>query len=96
MGSLLGVKRVGSNFMRTHTHVVKDVVVSRCEWTGYRFTRQLRELELRSEGASSRVLQGAEEIVTPLVWQQCGIGTGRTPRQSVGRGILTAARARLC
>ena len=37
---------------------------------GYRFTNQLRELEQRSEGSSSRVLQGAEEVVTPLVWQQ--------------------------
>jgi len=37
---------------------------------GYRFTKQLRELEQRSEGSSSRTLQGAEEVVTPLVWQQ--------------------------
>ncbi len=36
---------------------------------GYRFTNQLRELEQRSEGSSSRVLQGAEEVVTPLMWQ---------------------------
>ncbi len=35
---------------------------------GYRFTNQLLELERVSEGPSSRVLQGAEEVVTPLKW----------------------------
>ena len=36
---------------------------------GYRFTEQLLELERVSEGPSSRVLPGAEEVVTPLKWQ---------------------------
>ncbi len=39
-------------------------------FAGYCFTNQLKELERRSEGLSSRVLQGAEAVVTPLVWQQ--------------------------
>ncbi len=36
---------------------------------GYRFTNQLVQLEKVSEGPDSRVLQGAEEVVTPLKWQ---------------------------
>jgi len=36
---------------------------------GYRFTNQLVQLEKVSEGPDSRVLQGAEDVVTPLKWQ---------------------------
>ncbi len=39
-------------------------------FAGYCFAGQLLELEQRSEGSNSRVLPGAEEVVTPLVWQQ--------------------------
>ena len=37
---------------------------------GYRFTGQLLELERVSEGPDSRVLSGAEEVVTPLKWKK--------------------------
>ncbi len=37
---------------------------------GYRFTGQLLELERVSEGPDSRVLPGAEEVVTPLKWKK--------------------------
>ncbi len=39
-------------------------------FVGYRFTSQLVELERASEGPNSRVLLGAEEVVTPLLWQR--------------------------
>lgn len=37
---------------------------------GYQFTEQLLELERVSEGQASRVLLGAEAVVTPLKWRQ--------------------------
>ncbi len=40
-----------------------------CACAGYRFTKQLLELEKVSEGPASRVLPGASEIVTPLCWR---------------------------
>ncbi len=46
---------------------------------GYRFTSQLLELERNSEGSSSKVLQGAEEVVTPLKWQQWEKDLGEHP-----------------
>jgi len=65
--------------VRVHTHAKKRKVTG---WykgqeltnvcyavAGYRFTEQLLELEKVSEGPSSRVLLGAEEVVSSLKWQ---------------------------
>ncbi len=39
-------------------------------FAGYRFTGQLIELKIVSEGPKSIVLPGAEVVKTPLVWQE--------------------------
>ncbi len=48
-------------------------------FAGYCFTRQLQELERRSEGPRSRALPGAEQVVTPLMWERWQEALGDHP-----------------
>ncbi len=41
-----------------------------CAFVEYRFTKQLVELERVSEGPRSRVVPGADKVVTPLKWHE--------------------------
>ncbi len=59
---------------------------------GYCFTSQLLELERRSEGSSSRVLSGAEEVVTPLVWQRWEAELTEHPDREWARFLVRGIR----